>query len=51
MRAYKLKDRLIRGIEEMARRNRRLKTTELEIAIEEYLRRNGIKPPKVKPAE
>jgi hypothetical protein len=43
-RSYRLPDLLISQLETLAERNRRAVTTEIEIALEQYLERNGLWP-------
>jgi predicted transcriptional regulator len=44
-RTYRFPDDLIARIEALAERNRRPTTTEIEIALEDHLRRNKLWPP------
>jgi hypothetical protein len=44
-RTYRFPDALIARVEALADRNRRPVTTEIEIALEEHLRRNKLWPP------
>jgi hypothetical protein len=43
-RTYRLPDLLVAQLEMLAERNRRAVTTEIEIALEQYLERNGLWP-------
>ena len=44
-RTYRLPDDLVEQLETLAERNRRPVTTELEVALEEHLKRNKLWPP------
>jgi hypothetical protein len=47
-RTYRLPENLIELLEQLARRNRRPTTGELEIAIEDHLKRSKLWPPRQK---